>query len=452
MSETGSNWNKTSSGDKRQNDVGRHDLHEADPGTYRAMDKTVETGRTSAGAPSHLNDTPSHLTAEQERSVGAANPLVDVPHHLAGVPYKQTSAEASVPTSTSLVVTDVPPTNPLEDEQRRLRMNSSYHKLSNQGGSKWNNRMALAVGLGFAVGLSAALVLRNKNAPAVDMSRHGFQRRDLETPVGRMAYFEAGVGPPMILLHGIGDGGNSYYWRWIAPMFTDRFRVIAPDLVGWGASEHPEKPVLFDTYIESIAALLEHTGKAIVVAESLSAGFAAFIAKRRPDLIDRLVLLSPAGGYDFRTNQVRPLQQGAFNVLAQTPGVNRFFYKAAFESKDTIEDWFEDHGFAEDDAIPSDLIDACYYSATQPGADYSALPFLTGKLRYDIAPMLADLKTPSIMLWGELENQIKPETRERIERVNPAIDLYHIPSARTCMQVEQPQLTADVINGFLARS
>jgi len=428
MNETGPNRNEPTIGERQQHDIGRHDLQQTDAGTYQAYENAIETGQ-------RINPPPAVTSAST--SIPAIAP---------------TSIPAPVTTSTSLVVTDIPPTNPLDSEQRRLRMNSSYHKMSKQSGSKWNNRTALAVGIGIAAAASAALVLRTKRAPAVDMTQHGFQRRDLETPVGRMAYYEAGVGPPMILLHGIGGGGNSYYWRWIAPMFTDRFRVIAPDLIGWGASEHPEKPVLFDTYIAAIAALLEHTGKAVVVAESLSAGFAAFIAKRRPDLIDRLVMLSPAGGYDFRTNQVGPVLQGTFNVLAQTPGVNRFFYKATFESKDTIEDWLEDHGFADDDAIPSDLIDACYYSAVQPGADYSALPFLTGKLRYDIAPMLADLKTPSIMLWGELENQIVPEIRERIERVNPAIDLYHIPSARSCMQVEQPQLTADVINGFLTRT
>jgi 4,5:9,10-diseco-3-hydroxy-5,9,17-trioxoandrosta-1(10),2-diene-4-oate hydrolase len=53
----------------------------------------------------------------------------------------------------------------------------------------------------------------------------------------RTFYLDAGTGPPVILLHGGGGGG--VFWAPIINKMSDRFRVIVPDIVGYGESDKP---------------------------------------------------------------------------------------------------------------------------------------------------------------------------------------------------------------------
>ena len=53
-------------------------------------------------------------------------------------------------------------------------------------------------------------------------------------------YHEAGAGPPVLLLHGSGPGVSAWAnWRLTIPALARNYRVIAPDLVGFGCTERP---------------------------------------------------------------------------------------------------------------------------------------------------------------------------------------------------------------------
>src|ERR1700685_4315134 len=55
-------------------------------------------------------------------------------------------------------------------------------------------------------------------------------------------YLEAGKGDPVVLIHGSGPGVTSYAnWRLVLPSLAENFRVVAPDMVGFGFSERPAK-------------------------------------------------------------------------------------------------------------------------------------------------------------------------------------------------------------------
>ncbi|MGG5887038.1 alpha/beta fold hydrolase [Falsiroseomonas sp. HC035] len=111
----------------------------------------------------------------------------------------------------------------------------------------------------------------------------GFEERDMATPLGRMRCRVAGEGPPMLFIHGIGGGASGQAFARLAPTFTSSHRVIVPDLVGWGLSEHPARMILFDDYVAMIVALLDaFPGDSVVVAQSLAAGFCMAAAEQRP--------------------------------------------------------------------------------------------------------------------------------------------------------------------------
>jgi pimeloyl-ACP methyl ester carboxylesterase len=64
-----------------------------------------------------------------------------------------------------------------------------------------------------------------------------------------MAFYEAGEGRPLVFLHGIGGGASAWLWSKVAPPFVSRHRVVVPDWVGWGSSEHPSRPLEFEDYV-----------------------------------------------------------------------------------------------------------------------------------------------------------------------------------------------------------
>ncbi len=66
----------------------------------------------------------------------------------------------------------------------------------------------------------------------------------------------AGAGPAVVLLHGW--CGSSHTWRNVAPLLTDRYTVIVPDVRGNGDSEKPESGYDASTCSADVAGLLDH--------------------------------------------------------------------------------------------------------------------------------------------------------------------------------------------------
>jgi pimeloyl-ACP methyl ester carboxylesterase len=265
-----------------------------------------------------------------------------------------------------------------------------------------------------------------------------------------MVFYEAGQGTPLVFLHGIGGGASSWVWSFVAPAFVEGYRVIVPDWVGWGASEHPARFLMFDDYVAQLETLLERLdAPAIVVAQSLASGFAMALAERRPELVARFFFNSPTGGKDFGTDAFGPVARAILTPLAALPGINLAFYRLLFHRRGFIADWFRRFGFADPSAVTNEVIDSSLWSAQQPNAAYSALPFVTGKLRYDLAPYFARLAKPAAMLWGEQETQIGGNIRQRLAGLRPDVPLSLIANSKACPELEKPKAVIAVIRNAI---
>jgi pimeloyl-ACP methyl ester carboxylesterase len=115
----------------------------------------------------------------------------------------------------------------------------------------------------------------------------------------KIHFHEIGEGAPVILLHGGGPGasGWSNYGRNV-PELESSFRLIVPDLIGYGQSGKPhlEGP-RFAIFAKSIFGLMDRLGigSAHVIGNSLGGGTAIKMALDVPERVDRLVLMGPAG-------------------------------------------------------------------------------------------------------------------------------------------------------------
>ncbi len=111
----------------------------------------------------------------------------------------------------------------------------------------------------------------------------------------RRAYRTAGSGPALLLLHGLGSDSST--WSRVMAPLAEHFTVIAPDLLGHGASDKPDADYSLGGYANGMRDLLTVLGvdTVTVVGHSLGGGVAMQFAYQFPERTERVALLSTGG-------------------------------------------------------------------------------------------------------------------------------------------------------------
>jgi len=109
------------------------------------------------------------------------------------------------------------------------------------------------------------------------------------------AFRMVGSGPPLLLIHGIGDSSET--WLKAIPELARRYTVIAPDLLGHGESAKPRADYAIAAYACGMRDLLSvlDVDRVTVVGHSLGGGIAMQFAYQFPDRCERLVLVGSGG-------------------------------------------------------------------------------------------------------------------------------------------------------------
>lgn len=115
----------------------------------------------------------------------------------------------------------------------------------------------------------------------------------------RTNYHDVGSGPPVVLVHGSGPGVSAWAnWRLTLPALSDRFRVLAPDLLGFGYTERtPGERYDVAAWTDHLVGFLDALGleRVSLVGNSFGGAVSLHLATRFPDRVDRLVLMGSAG-------------------------------------------------------------------------------------------------------------------------------------------------------------
>jgi pimeloyl-ACP methyl ester carboxylesterase len=111
----------------------------------------------------------------------------------------------------------------------------------------------------------------------------------------RRAFRMVGNGPPVLLIHGIGDSSET--WAPVIPGLAQHYRVIVPDLLGHGNSDKPRADYSVGAHANSMRDLLSVIGvdRATLIGHSLGGGVAMQFAYQYPERTDRIVLVANGG-------------------------------------------------------------------------------------------------------------------------------------------------------------
>ncbi len=151
---------------------------------------------------------------------------------------------------------------------------------------------------------------------------HGVESKYVEAAGYRLHYFEAkpakGPGIPIVLIHGLGSSGED--WAALIPLFAaNGFHVYAPDLLGYGRTDHPDIDYSISLQAKFIADFMKAIGvpNADVVGWSMGGWIAAKLTLDHPELVDRLVLFDSAGIYfgSFDTDIFTPTDNADLSRL-----------------------------------------------------------------------------------------------------------------------------------------
>lgn len=104
-----------------------------------------------------------------------------------------------------------------------------------------------------------------------------------------------GLGQTMVLVHGL--GGMHLNWMAVGDDLARRYRVVAPDLIGFGLTPPAGRRSTIQSNLLALRRFVEAIGggeRVVLVGNSMGGLLSGFLAAERPDLVDRLVLVDPA--------------------------------------------------------------------------------------------------------------------------------------------------------------
>ncbi|AFZ43735.1 alpha/beta hydrolase fold protein [Halothece sp. PCC 7418] len=290
----------------------------------------------------------------------------------------------------------------------------------------------------------------------------GVKRDSIVTSLGRMVYYTPSEHPwldettrteegqsSIVFLHGFGGGSSAYEWSQVYPAFASDYRVLAPDLIGWGRSEHPKRNYQIEDYLTIIREFLTATCSepVTVVASSLTAAFTIRVAVEHPELFKSLILVTPAGLSDFGEDYTRSIIARVISL----PVVDNLLYWSAIATPDGIRNFLENRQFARPERIYPEIVDAYLESAKQENGEYAALSFVRGDLSFDLSLYLPQLTIPTAMIWGEKTQFTSVDLGKRLAALNPTAvqHLEILKDVGLTPQLELPAVTIGLIHRYL---
>jgi pimeloyl-ACP methyl ester carboxylesterase len=244
-------------------------------------------------------------------------------------------------------------------------------------------------------------------------------------------YLEAGKGPPVVLLHGLG-ATNASMLPTLRDLARDH-RVIAPDLPGFGESSKPLRSYHAGFFARWLVALLDRLGieRAHLVGNSMGGRIAIEAGLRAPDRVQRVPLV----------RLLRP-ELGAIPMIFPRATVLSTLRMLFADCKRLPVEWYEAAAdeFLRVAATPRGRI--CLFSAARQ--IYLDDPW--GERGF--WPRLARLERPALFVWGDRDLLVPAKFCRHVTRTLPHAECVVLPDCGHVPQFEHPERTHALVRGF----
>ena len=267
-------------------------------------------------------------------------------------------------------------------------------------------------------------------------------RLDRRTESGT-SYLIGGEGPTLVFLHGI--PGSALTWEAVAARLQEQYRVIVPDLRGFGHSEPPEGGYYMEEQALAIRELLD--GLAVTDCGLITHDFGGPVGltmmRSFPELNVRELVLSDTNVFTdtyvpppLRVAKIPLVSTVCFQLMVGNRFGLRMLYRGAVKEKETAS-WshFQRHLTPSGMAMTRRIFQR---SLADLKANYG-----------DIERMLPDIQARTLILWGDTDPFFSTEVGERTRAAIPDAELIVFDETGHFVPEERPADVASAILDFL---
>lgn len=275
------------------------------------------------------------------------------------------------------------------------------------------------------------------------------QQKSFESENGVIRYIDKGSGPVIVLLHGI-PTSSWLYRKMIDPIADKGYRVIAPDMLGFGSSDSPKGYKMYspEFHAKRFTALMEHLNINSWTHVQHDAGglwtWESFI--KAPGKIEKLVILNSII-YEEGFHPPIRMEQGIFAKISM------WMYKNGITTNLLIKQLFK-LGLKENNLTKADI--EGYKQPLREGKTNGMYYFFSNTCQDlpDYSPLIKEkIDIPVKVIWGQHDEMLlwTPQADRVKADLNIADADIHILDAKHFIQEEKPTEIAELICEFAGR-
>jgi len=273
-----------------------------------------------------------------------------------------------------------------------------------------------------------------------------------------LAFDQAGAGPSVVLLPALSSISTRAEIRPLFDRLSSDFRVTTVDWPGFGDLPRPRvdwSPDALSAFLDWF--LMEIAPDArLLVAAGHAATYALYQAARRPETIDRLVLIAPTwrGPLPTMIGAYRPWF-GRICSAVDLPLAGHFLYRLNL-NKFVIGKMAREHVYSDPNWLSDERLPAKLAVTRSPGARHASVRFVTGGLdrvanRSEFLSLARNANKPILVIYGD---ETPPRSRSEIEALAelPNVKIERLPKGKLSIHEEFPQAVAPIIRQYLMQT
>ena len=200
----------------------------------------------------------------------------------------------------------------------------------------------------------------------------------------KIRYLESGKSKKtLVLIHGL--GASAERWSQVIPIFAEQFRVVVPDLIGFGYSDKPlvdYTPEFFLDFLEKFF-IESKIDRPNIIGSSLGGQLSAEYASSHSQNIEKLVLVSPAGA-----------------MKQSTPALDAYIMAALYPNDQSAKNAFEMMEASGED-IEDEIVSGFIERMRLPNAKLAFMSTILGLKNSElITSKLPSISVPTLIIWG----------------------------------------------------
>ena len=237
-------------------------------------------------------------------------------------------------------------------------------------------------------------------------------------------YIEEGQGQVIILLHGL-MGGLSNFKDVINFFSSKNYKVIIPELPIYSLPLKETTVTAFSDFLENFIKFKD-LNDVILLGNSLGGHIGLIFSNKNPDLVKSLVLTGSSGLYENSMGESYPKRENYDYIKRKTQEV---FYNPKVATKEIVDEVFE--------------------TVNNRDKLVRTLAIAKSAIRHNMSKELPNIKTPTLLIWGENDLVTPPEVAVEFKSLLPNSELTWIKKCGHAPMMEYPQEFNEILFNWL---